>query len=92
MNENRRQILNMLAENKITAEEAERLLTALESNGRTAEGSAGGSNSGGFTPGNGSGNGSKVEPPKSHAKPLDRRLLDRAAGGYRARSATPPAG
>jgi len=31
MNENRRQILNMLAANKITAEEAERLLSALES-------------------------------------------------------------
>ena len=33
MNENRRQILNMLAANKITAEEAERLLAALDSNG-----------------------------------------------------------
>lgn len=33
MNENRRQILNMLAASKITAEEAERLITALESNG-----------------------------------------------------------
>ena len=33
MNENRRQILNMLAENKITAEEAERLIAALESPG-----------------------------------------------------------
>lgn len=31
MNEDRRQILQMLAEQKITAEEAERLLTALES-------------------------------------------------------------
>jgi hypothetical protein len=31
MNENRRQILNMLAENKINAEEAERLIAALES-------------------------------------------------------------
>jgi len=31
MNENRRQILNMLAEGKITAAEAERLITALES-------------------------------------------------------------
>lgn len=31
MNENRRQILNMLAEGKITATEAERLITALES-------------------------------------------------------------
>jgi hypothetical protein len=36
MNENRRQILNMLAANKITAEEAERLLSALESNGASA--------------------------------------------------------
>ena len=32
MNDNRRQILNMLADKKITAEEAERLLNALESN------------------------------------------------------------
>lgn len=32
MNENRRQILNMLAANKISAEEAERLIDALESN------------------------------------------------------------
>ncbi|HEX4105989.1 MAG TPA: hypothetical protein VHX92_07125 [Rhizomicrobium sp.] len=30
MNENRRQILDMLAQGKVTAEEAERLLTALE--------------------------------------------------------------
>ncbi len=35
MNENRRQILNMLAANKINAEEAERLLAALESNSST---------------------------------------------------------
>lgn len=34
MNESRRQVLQMLAEHKITAEEAERLLNALESNGR----------------------------------------------------------
>jgi hypothetical protein len=33
VNENRRQILNMLAANKITAEEAERLIAALESGG-----------------------------------------------------------
>jgi len=38
MNENRRQILNMLAANKITAEEAERLLAALESGPRPATG------------------------------------------------------
>jgi len=64
MNENRRQILNMLAENKINAEEAERLLSALDSTG---------------TPGNGNGanaaslvgaNGAKPEAPKSHAKYL----------------------
>jgi hypothetical protein len=36
MNENRRQILNMLAEHKINAEEAERLIAALESNGPAA--------------------------------------------------------
>ena len=30
MNDNRRQILDMLAENKITAAEAERLLSAVE--------------------------------------------------------------
>lgn len=32
MNDNRRQILDMLAQGKITAEEAERLITALERN------------------------------------------------------------
>jgi hypothetical protein len=78
MNENRRQILNMLAANKITAEEAERLLTALESNGRTVEGAAEGS-SGSFAPGNGSGNGGKSEPSKSHAKYL--RVLVEAREG-----------
>lgn len=47
MNENRRQILNMLAENKINAEEAERLLAALD----PASGSrwSGASNPGSFT-------------------------------------------
>jgi hypothetical protein len=82
MNENRRQILNMLAANKITAEEAERLLSALESNGGTAEGAAAGS-PGGFAPANGSGygsgNGSKAEPLKSHAKYL--RVLVEAQPG-----------
>jgi hypothetical protein len=78
MNENRRQILNMLAANKITAEEAERLLTALESNGRTAEGAAVNSPSG-FATANGSANGSKAEPPKSHAKYL--RVLVEAQEG-----------
>jgi hypothetical protein len=69
MNENRRQILNMLADNKITAEEAERLLIALESTRSTAEGAAANHPSG-FAPANGSANGSKAEPPKSHAKYL----------------------
>lgn len=42
MNDNRRQILNMLAEGKITAAEAERLLAALEpGNNRYAEQAAG---------------------------------------------------
>jgi len=77
MNENHRQILNMLAANKITAEEAERLLTALESNGRTAEGAAV-NGPAGFTSANGSGNG-KSEPPKSHAKYL-RVLVEAEAG------------
>jgi hypothetical protein len=36
MNENRRQILNMLAANKINAEEAERLLAALDAGSGTA--------------------------------------------------------
>jgi hypothetical protein len=34
MNENRRQILEMLAAGKVTADEAERLIAALETNGR----------------------------------------------------------
>ena len=72
MNENRRQILNMLAANKITAEEAERLLAALESNGRTAEGSGGPSfGAPGFSAG-------RLESPKSHAKYL--RVLVEAQG------------
>jgi hypothetical protein len=78
MNENRRQILNMLADNKITAEEAERLLTALESTRSTAEGAAANHPSG-FAPANGSANGSKAEPPKSHAKYL--RVLVEAQPG-----------
>jgi hypothetical protein len=46
MNENRRQILEMLAAGKITADEAERLIAALESGSTTpaATGSAPGSN------------------------------------------------
>ena len=38
MDESRRQVLSMLAERKITAEEAERLLVALESSGGGASG------------------------------------------------------
>jgi len=38
MNENRRQILDMLAAGKITADEAERLLAALEPDSKTAQG------------------------------------------------------
>ncbi len=62
MNENRRQILEMLAAGKITADEAERLLAALEpdSSGTTGEflGSVAG------------GNGTKSAAPKSRAKYL----------------------
>jgi len=36
MNDNRRQILDMLAQRKLTAEEAERLIAALERGGATA--------------------------------------------------------
>ena len=78
MNENRRQILNMLAANKITAEEAERLLTALESNGRTAEGSAFGGPSFG-APSFSAGNAGRPDAPKSHAKYL--RVLVEAQEG-----------
>ena len=38
MNENRRQILEMLAAGKVTAEEAERLLAALDASASTTEG------------------------------------------------------
>ncbi|WP_263352276.1 SHOCT-like domain-containing protein [Acidicapsa acidisoli] len=71
MNENRRQILNMLAANKITAEEAERLLTALESNGSAASESA--------PNGSSPSNGAKAEMPKSRAKYL-RVLVDTDEG------------
>ena len=79
MNENRRQILNMLAANKITAEEAERLLTALEAGDRPAQGTPFGGVASGFSPGNGSGNGSRTEPSKSHARYL--RVLVEAQEG-----------
>jgi hypothetical protein len=66
MNENRRQILNMLASNKITAEEAERLLAALESKGPEGQGSAAGPGNSGFP----TGNGGKAEYSKGQAKYL----------------------
>jgi len=73
MNENRRQILKMLAANKITAEEAERLLAALESNGTAvAEGSPASAASG-FAKGSG------AEAPRSRPKYL--RVLVEAASG-----------
>jgi len=75
MNENRRQILNMLAANKITAEEAERLLAALESNGSAGPESFPNGSSSGFA----AGNGSRTEVPKSHAKYL--RVLVEAEEG-----------
>jgi hypothetical protein len=75
MNENRRQILNMLAANKITAEEAERLLAVLEASGRAAEASPFAGGASGFSPGNGV----KAEPLKIHAKYL--RVLVEAQQG-----------
>jgi hypothetical protein len=79
MNENRRQILNMLAANKITAEEAERLLAALEPHGSVGVEGSTGTGSSGFAAGNGFGNGIKAEPPKSQAKYL--RVLVEAEPG-----------
>jgi len=72
MNENRRQILNMLATGKITAEEAERLLAALESNGNAASDSPRSSFSA-------QENGNRPEPTKGHAKYL--RVLVEAEEG-----------
>jgi hypothetical protein len=72
MNENRRQILNMLATGKITAEEAEHLLAALESNGSTASENARSSSSA-------QENGSRPEPSKGQAKYL--RVLVEAEEG-----------
>lgn len=75
MNENRRQILNMLAANKITAEEAERLLAALESIGSGgAEGFPNGSSSASVAA-----NGGRADASKNHAKYL--RVLVEAEEG-----------
>lgn len=62
MNENRRQILEMLATGKITAEEAERLLTALEPGSAAAASEFSGSTR--------SEKGSNGAPVKTHAKYL----------------------
>jgi hypothetical protein len=62
MNENRRQILEMLAAGKITADEAERLLAALEP--ETSPSSSG------FAGAGGAGNGTKSSTPKAHPKYL----------------------
>jgi hypothetical protein len=53
MNENRRQILEMLAAGKITADEAERLLSALDPDTVTAAGSVSASAANGNSPRNG---------------------------------------
>jgi len=60
MNENRRQILEMLAAGKITADEAERLLAALEPAPATAAAGYGGAGS----------NGTKTAPAAARAKYL----------------------
>ncbi|MDR3726217.1 MAG: hypothetical protein P4K86_04150 [Terracidiphilus sp.] len=60
MNENRRQILDMLAAGKVTADEAERLLTALEPDSKTAQGEVSGS----------AGAGTSATTAKSHPKYL----------------------
>jgi hypothetical protein len=78
MNENRRQILNMLAANKITAEEAERLLAALDSSG-AANGSTS-STASAYPSSNGAGNTSRFESTGSHAKYL--RVLVEAEEGF----------
>jgi len=62
MNENRRQILEMLAAGKITADEAERLLSAIES--------CPSGNSGEFAAGGSSANGTKATAVKTRAKYL----------------------
>jgi hypothetical protein len=59
MNENRRQILEMLAAGKITADEAEKLLAALEPDTRTTAREP-----------SGAGNGAKTATSNSHAKYL----------------------
>jgi hypothetical protein len=65
MNENRRQILEMLAAGKITADEAERLLTAIEPSSAPAQGESIG------RAGNSSGSsGETVGPAKSRSKYL----------------------
>jgi len=82
MNDNRRQILNMLAEGKITAAEAERLLAALEpGNNRYAEQAAGDRYA--AAPGKGwtIGVNGRAEVPKGRAKYL-RVLVDADEGPH----------
>ena len=79
MNENRRQILNMLADNKITAEEAERLLAALESNGSPSAKGSNATNS----------DGSRPEASKGHAKYI--RVMVEAKQGAEDRDGNPSA-
>jgi hypothetical protein len=68
MNENRRQILEMLAAGKITADEAERLLTALEPGHGAASGDFAGSAAG--SNGSTGSSGSRDATGKTHAKYL----------------------
>lgn len=73
MNENRRQILNMLAANKINAEEAERLIAALESPGPAVSEGFPAASSSRWATGNG------AEPPKN--RPQFLRVLVQADPG-----------
>jgi hypothetical protein len=65
MNDNRRQILEMLAAGKITADEAERLLAALDPDMTTSSGSASGSST----------NGSGQKPAGTKGRPKYLRVL-----------------
>jgi len=79
LNDNRRQILNMLADKKITAEEAERLLNALEPNLNAAPEPARNGGRGGNGAGNGAGGTGVGEASKGRAKYL-RVLVDAEEG------------
>jgi hypothetical protein len=83
VNDNRRQILNMLADKKITTEEADRLLNALEFPGTTNPGRNPGRPGSGYSSGYGPGNGSAApagtESSRGRAKYL-RVLVDAEEG------------